>query len=289
VSARVANASHWPEYLIEAVGLGLFMISASAFAVLLEHPASPFRQALADPLSRRTLMGLAMGLTAVALVYSPWGQRSGAHFNPAVTITFFRLGKVAPRDLVGYVVAQFAGGAAGMVLASLILGSALADPSVHYVATLPGSSTAKAFFAELAITVLLMTVVLVASNSQSYARFTGIFAGACVALFITFEAPISGMSLNPARTFSSALAARDWTAVWIYFVAPPIGMLLAAEGYRRLRRAPKVRCAKLHHTARQRCIFCEFHSLPALTPGDPTPPATSRPPGGGGQISFRTG
>ncbi|MBN4048005.1 hypothetical protein JYU09_00315 [bacterium AH-315-O15] len=66
---------HWPEYLIEAAGLGVFMVSAGVFASLLEHPASPLRVAVTDPLSRRFLMGLAMGSTAVAIIYSPLGQQ----------------------------------------------------------------------------------------------------------------------------------------------------------------------------------------------------------------------
>jgi aquaporin Z len=252
--------SHLPEYLIEAGGLGLFMISASTFATLLEHPASPVRQAIIDPFVRRALMGLAMGLTAIALIYSPWGQRSGAHFNPAVTVTFFRLGKVARPDLAGYIVAQFLGGAGGILVASLILRSALAHPSVHYVATLPGPSLLNAFIAEVCITALLMSVVLFVSNTPRLARYTGLFAGTCVAAFIAFEAPISGMSLNPARTFASALAANDWRALWIYFIAPPLGMLSAATVFQKLRAAPKIRCAKLHHTSRHRCIFCEHQA-----------------------------
>jgi aquaporin Z len=87
------------------------------------------------------------------------------------------------------------------------------------------------------------------------ARFTGLFAAALVALYITFEAPISGMSMNPARTFGSAFSAHVWTALWIYFCAPPLGMLLAAEVYVRLRGTKSVLCAKLHHQNSQRCIF----------------------------------
>ncbi len=275
MSARAANVSHWPEYLIEAAGLGVFMVSASVFATLLEHPASPIRQAVPDPLARRALMGLAMGLTAIALVYSPWGQRSGAHFNPAVTLTFFRLGKVAPHDLRGYVVAQFIGGAAGMAVATVIVGPALAHPSVHFVATLPGAGVATAFVAEAALTALLMSVILVMSNTPRHARFTGLCAGACVALFITFEAPISGMSLNPARTFASALAARDGTALWIYFVAPPLGMQLAAAAHRWLPRAPKIRCAKLQHSNHRPCIFCEFQSASSPTHFAPEGPSSA--------------
>ncbi|HVO92516.1 MAG TPA: aquaporin, partial [Terriglobales bacterium] len=99
--------SHWPEYLIEAAGLGLFMISAMTFATILEHPASPLRQAIPDALLRRLLMGLAMGSTAVGIIYSPWGKRSGAHINPATTLTFFRLGKVNNWDATFYVTFQF--------------------------------------------------------------------------------------------------------------------------------------------------------------------------------------
>ena len=251
------------EYLIEAAGLALFMVSAGSCAVLLEHPASPVRHALSDPFGRRALMGLAMGLTAIGLIYSPWGQRSGAHLNPAVTLTFFRLGKVAPRDLVGYTAAQFVGGILGILLASAVLGTALAHPSVNFVATLPGPSVALAFAAEFTITALLMTVVLHVSNRPRIARYTGLCAGACVALFITFEAPLSGMSLNPARSFASALFAQAWSDLWIYFIAPPLGMLTAAAVYTRRNRA-KVACAKMDHVPHVRCIFCDYHAHRAI-------------------------
>src|SRR5438094_5660031 len=79
---RKALQQHWPEYLMEAAELGAFMLSACAFTVLLWHPASPVHQAIANPTLRRTLTGVAMGLTAIAIIYSPWGKRSGAHFNP---------------------------------------------------------------------------------------------------------------------------------------------------------------------------------------------------------------
>ena len=85
--------NHWPEYLIEGACLGVFMISAFTFGTILEHPASPLHRVLPHPLLRRFLMGLAMGATAIAIIYSPWGKRSGAHINPSTTLTFFRLGK----------------------------------------------------------------------------------------------------------------------------------------------------------------------------------------------------
>jgi aquaporin Z len=258
---------HWPEYLMEAAGLGVFMVSACVFGALLEHPASPFRQAIDSGLVRRGLMGIAMGLTAVGIIYSPWGKQSGAHINPSVTLTFFRLGKVEPWDALFYVLAQFVGGLAGVVLSAAVLGAVLAHPSVNYVVTVPGPrGTGVAFLAELAISFVLMSVVLIATNTVNLGRFTGLFAGLLVATYITVEAPLSGMSMNPARTMGSALPGDVWTALWIYFTAPPLGMLLAAEAYLRVRGAHRVFCAKLDHYNDKRCIFrCNFEAL--IQPG----------------------
>jgi aquaporin Z len=253
---RDALKRHWPEYLMEAAGLGIFMVSASVFTILLFHPASPVVKDLPDEFYRRALTGIAMGLTAIAIIHSPWGKQSGAHLNPAVTLTFFRLGKVAPWDAVFYVTAQFLGGILGVALVAAMARGFLAHPAVNYVATLPGPHGAgRAFLGEVVISFILMTVVLLASNRTRFARFTGIFAGACVALFITFEAPLSGMSMNPARTFGSAVLPGLWNSLWIYFTAPPLGMLLAASLHLRAKGA--VACAKLHHQNQLRCIFCE--------------------------------
>ena len=186
---------HWPEYLMEAAGLGLFMISAAVFATVLEYPGSPLHKAIPDPLVRRALMGLAMGLTAIGIIYSPWGQQSGSHLNPAVTFTFFRLGKIEPPDALFYIMAQFAGGIAGVLLAQAALGMLIAHPSVNYVVTVPGlAGPTVAFLAEVIISLGLMLVVLIASNTRNLARFTGLFAGLLVATYITVEAPLSGMT-----------------------------------------------------------------------------------------------
>lgn len=256
-------ALHWREYALEAWALGTFMISACAFATLLEHPASPVRAALADAFVRRALMGIAMGLTAIAIVYSPWGRRSGAHLNPAFTLTFYRLGRVAPRDALLYPAAQFAGGVAGVLLAVALLGAPVADPAVHYVTTMPGGAPATAFIGEMLISLVLMNVVLATAAHARLARYTGICAGVLVALYITFEAPLSGMSMNPARSFGSAFVARDWTALWIYFTAPPLGMLAAAQLHLALRGRRHVPCAKMRHALP--CIFCE-HAGPPSAP-----------------------
>ena len=247
-------ARHWPEYLMEAWGLGTFMVSAGLCTVLVIHPASPL--ATLDPLLQRVLIGSLMGLTAVCIIYSPWGRQSGAHLNPAVTLTFFRLGKVAAWDAVFYAAAQTVGGLTGVLLVLLALRAAFADPPVAYVATLPGpGGPAVAFVAEALISFGLMLMVLLTTNSPRLMRFTGLFAGCLIALYITIEAPLSGMSMNPARTLASALPGHLFDGLWIYLIAPPLGMLLAVEVYRLIARTPRVLCAKLNHHTHRRCIF----------------------------------
>ena len=148
--AKSVLRQHWPEYLIEAWALGMFMVSA-------EYPGSPLHQAIGNPDLRRALIGIAMGLTAIALIYSPWGQRSGAHMNPAVTLAFLRLRKISRRDAVMYIAAQFIGGTLGILLVKALCQSAFAEAPVSYVVTIPGpQGTWLAFAAEFAISAVLM-------------------------------------------------------------------------------------------------------------------------------------
>ena len=116
---------HWPEFVIEAWALGTFMLAAVLSAVILEYPASPVRQCIPSALARRAIMGVAMGLTAIMLIYSPWGQRSGAQMNPAVTLTFLYLGKMKPSDAMFYILSQCCGGLLGVLLAKMIVRTAI--------------------------------------------------------------------------------------------------------------------------------------------------------------------
>jgi aquaporin Z len=161
------------------------------------------------------------------------------------------------RCCAGYIAAQFAGGTLGILVATWVFRGLPADPSVNYAATVPAfGGDVTAFLAEMCISFLMMATVLVVSNMPSVARYTGLCAGTLVALYIVFEAPLSGMSMNPARTLGSNVLAHATTSLWIYFTAPPLGMLLAAEGYQGLCGRHRIRCAKLNHHAAGRCIFC---------------------------------
>jgi aquaporin Z len=252
--------AHWPEYAIEAVCLGLFMVSAAGFATLLQHPLSPLAGWMTSPLTRRIPMGIAMGLTLIAIIYSPAGARSGAHLNPVVTLTFLRLGKITRLDACAYAAAQFSGGFVGIVIADRLFRRLPEHPAVNYVATVPGmQGAAVAFAAESAISFGMMLMVLSMSNTPRVARFTGLASGMLVACYITLEAPLSGMSMNPARSLGPALLAGTGGSLWIYFAAPLSGMLMAAELFVRMRGLQRVRCAKLHHPLNVHCIFnCGF-------------------------------
>lgn len=259
MTARQALQEHWPEYLIEAWALGTFMISAGLVATLLGFPASPVHRLIPDPMLRNVLGGVAMGLTAIALIHSPWGKRSGAHMNPAVTLTFLRLGKIRGWDATFFIAAQTAGGILGVLVVAAALGSAFTDAPVSYAATMPGPAGPRiAFIAELTISGALMFVILTLSGSARLAPFTGVAAGALVALYISFESPLSGMSMNPARTFASAAPGMLWENFWIYLTAPVLGMLGGAQLFLALRGAQRLACAKLLHPADVRCIHCGY-------------------------------
>jgi len=261
--AACALRDHWPEYLMEGGELALFMISACLFTALLGYPSSPAVRLIPSSFARAALIGLAMGATAVAINFSAWGKQSGAHMNPAITMTFLRLKKIQPWDAVFYSVAQFAGGIAGVAVSAILLGMIIKHPAVNYAVTRPGpAGVGVAAASETIISFFLLLTVLIVSNSRSWNHFTPVFAGTLVATYITFEGPFSGMSMNPARTFGSAFMAWSFDSLWVYFVAPPIGMLLAAEVYLRFRSAQAVYCAKFHHANTKRCIFiCNYAEL----------------------------
>ena len=257
VGAFASLRLHWPEYLMEASLLGAFMVSACVFGVLYGLPQSPVRQAVSSDFLRGLLGGLSMGLTAITIFYSPWGKQSGAHINPVVTLTFFRLGKIRFWDALFYIGSQFAGAVLGVFLVSQFLRREVSHPAVRYVVTTPGPRGPwVAFAAELVIAFGMMSAVLYFSNHHRLSRYTGAFASLLVATYITLEAPLSGMSMNPARSFGSAFPSGIWDHFWIYLTAPLLGMLTASELYLWRGGRETVKCCKLHHDNEKRCIFC---------------------------------
>jgi len=256
--------NHWPEYLIEAGLLGTFMVAACIAVFFIQHPLSTIAQHITHPNIRRVIIGILMGLTAIALIYSPLGQRSGAHMNPGTTLTFLVLDKIKPWDAVFSLLFQFIGAIAGVRLAEAVLGQHVKHEAVNYAATVPGRhGIAAAWIAELVIAFGMMSMVLVSTNHAASAPYTGVFAGVLVAVYIAIEAPLSGMSMNPARTLGSAIHARSYRGLWIYFTAPPLAMLCAAGLYVAIAGRDYVYCAKMNHAGHERCIFnCRIEQMP---------------------------
>jgi aquaporin Z len=268
VSASLGDAItlHWPEYLFEGIELGLFMLAACSFGTVLFYSGSSVVAVVPSSGVRLVFMGLAMGATAIAIILSPMWRRSGAHFNPIVSFTFFCLGRMHRLDALCYVLAQFMGGALGVLASRLLLGVRLASPSVRYVVTTPGHyGVAAAFLAEFFMGLLTMTVVLQSGNRPGLSRFTWLLVGLLVMLYVIAFSPVSGFSLNPARTISSAIFAGVWTAMWLYLSAPLLGMLLAAALYVLTSGSEAVLCAKIYHDLHSPCPFrCRFQRLAQL-------------------------
>jgi len=247
---------HWLLYVYEGAELAWFMVAACLATVVLFGAGSVGVRLIASAAVRRLVMGAAMGGTAVMIIHSPMGKRSGAHFNPAITLTYLWLGKIGRWDALGYVVGQFVGGIAGVGVAKLVAGRSLGQASVDYAVTVPGiGGTAGAFGAELFMAVLLIAVVLWMTNHRRLAAYTGYAVGVLITGYVFFLAPVSGFSINPARTVGSAVWANVWTAEWVYFVAPLVGMFSAAAIYVNWFGIESVLCAKLHAAPSVLCPF----------------------------------
>lgn len=247
---RMATAwrRHWPYYTVEAVELAVFISCASVLAVVVEHPASPVRQALGGATTRRAVQGILMGLVVVGTVYSPWGKRSGAYMNPALTLAFWQMGKISGPDAIWYSLAQVAGAIGAAQFWALVLGTWYAHPVVHYATTKPlprPGGELLAFAAEFVISFLLIVVVLGTLHCQKLKKRTGWVLGGLIACYIIVEAPLSGMSLNPARSLGPALVAGDYHGLWLYCVAPPLAMWLATVLFRRFYQGNSLACAAL--------------------------------------------
>src|SRR5689334_24415670 len=175
-------------------------------------------------------VAISFGLVIMVMIYAV-GHISGAHLNPAVTFAFAVSRHVPWPRGPRYWTAQLAGGLA----AALILRASLGDVA-HVGATLPGGSDGQAFLWEAVLTFFLMFVIMaVATDTRAVGEAAAIAIGATVGLDAMFGGPVTGASMNPARSLGPAIAAADFTAIWVYLTAPLLGAAVAALTYRFLR------------------------------------------------------
>jgi aquaporin Z len=218
-------------YIQEAVGLGIFMVSACFFSGLLFGRNGCFVSSFSAVI-RQSILGLMMGLTALFIFYSPLTSPSGSHINPAVTLAFFRVGKMNRWDAFFYIIFQFIGGTLTVYIMAALMGENLTAAPLHDVVTIPGKyGIVTAAVTELTIAFIMMSMVLFTADHLVLKKYSRIFAGVLVCIFVIIAGPISGFGMNPARSFSSALPSNVWTSFWIYLIMPLAGMLAAAEVY----------------------------------------------------------
>ena len=181
-----------------------------------------------------TQVGIALtfGLIVLAMIYTV-GDVSGAHLNPAVSLGFFVARRFPLRDFIPYVVSQCAGAfSASGVLRFLFPQNATLG------ATLPSGTALQSFILEMILTAILMFVILGVSTGAAEKGITaGIVVGAVIGLEAMFAGPISGASMNPARSLAPAIVSGHVQQLWIYLIAPPIGALLGVLGCRCVREA----------------------------------------------------
>jgi aquaporin Z len=260
-------------YVCEFAGTAIMLFIGVSAVAFMWGPGSPV-PVVPNGALRRLLTGIMFAGGATAVVYSPLGQISGGHINPAVTVAFWKLGKVPTRDAVIYVVMQFLGAFVGAYAAGVAWGRL--TTGVQYAATVPGDgyTWAGALAAETAITFLLVFLIFVCVNKPKVAPRTGLLAGSLVALLVMIEAPVTGTSLNPARTLGPAILASTYPALWIYFAGPIAGALIAVAAFTGQWGKQTV-CAKLYHTEKYPCPFdsCDYRLVKAgetvMQEGDP--------------------
>jgi|SRR5215469_9238290 len=252
-----AARQHWPEYLMEMGGMMIFIVTTCSLGALLFYPTAPVAQAIHDATLRRIAFGAAIAFTVMAFIYSPWGQQSGAHLNPSITITFLRLKKISLWDSCCYVLAQTLGVVLGITLVRALLGINIAQTAVSYLVTLPQTEGFfHAFLKEVWMAALLMTVVLYLTNHPDFFKYGGIAVGLLGGFFASSAMPM----FNPLH--ANAGAKNLWSGGSIYLTAPLLGMLIAAELYLIWKGDGGVYCAKINHDNHKRCIFnCKFGEL----------------------------
>ena len=239
---------HFAEWLSELIGTALLVFAAMSCVVLVFGTDSPFED-LSMSL-RLLLLGLMFTVIIVAIAVSPIGRLSGAHINPAVTLAFKITGHVHNHDLIGYWVAQFAGGIFGAFLVKLWGDSA---KSVEYGVIHPTSSTAGAIAIEALMVGAIVLTMFAFLSSAKTARWTPVAAGLVVALATWKGAPYTGTGLNPARTLGPEVVAADFGSWWVYFMGTALGAALVAAAWKLGPRV--VLTAKLFHDPAYRSVL----------------------------------
>jgi aquaporin Z len=224
---RHGNGIPWRLLLSELVGTALLVLIGLSLVIVMFGTGSPMLRILPNEGLRRLITGFLFGTTGALIAISPVGKESGAHINPAVTMTFWLFGKIDSRIAASYVLAQVAGALLGS-LPLLAWGSM--GQSVAYGATLPGQGYAieMVFLGEVVTTFIMVSLLVVFIGFRQLRQFTPALFPFLYAMMVYVEAPISGTSTNPVRSLGPAIVSGQWDGWWIFWIGPLIGAFLAS-------------------------------------------------------------
>ena len=234
----------WKLYLSEFIGTALLIGIGVSFVILDFGKGSPVVSLIPSPGIRRALTGFLFGGTGMLVTFSPVGKWSGAHINPVVTFSFWMKGKINSAMAIGYVIAQFLGAAAG-AFPLLFWGSI--GKTVDYGTTIPEKGAAAAVLGEAATTFCLIAGLFLFLGYKRLRPFTPVLFPFLYAVMVYFEAPISGTSTNPARSFGPSLASGVWSGWWVYWIGPMLGAFIAVSIQSKWFKMLEIEVAKVYH------------------------------------------
>ena len=247
---------HWQEYAAEMLGTTFNIFVGFSIITFNFGKGLPMEHLVPNPSIRLLMNGLVFAGSGSLFAISSLGKLSGAHLNPCLSLAFWLQGKMHKLDLVGYVIAQFLGAILGTFLIKVLWGRYAA--SVNNCITLPGQGYAiwYVFLAEVVMTCLLVLSIFIFLSSQRLMRWTPVMVWLLVATMVWLGAPISGTSLNTARSIGPALVTPLWQYQWLYCIAPPLGAVTAVGIFQLISMGKRsLLTGKLFHSPDYRCIF----------------------------------
>jgi aquaporin Z len=247
---------NWSEYGAELLGTAFNILVGFSIITFNFGKGLPMEHLIPDVSLRLLINGLIFAGSGTLFSISPLGKLSGSHLNPCLSLAFWLQGKMHRHDLIGYIFGQFIGAVLGAFLALVLWGNYLV--SVNYCITLPGIGYPLwyVFIAEVFMTFLLVLSIFIFLSHHQLLRWTPLMVWLLVASMVWLGAPISGTSLNTARSIGPALLAWSWQNQWIYCIASPLGALTAVGVFQLIAMGEReVLTGKLFHVPNYRCIF----------------------------------